>query len=47
MEKNANTTKMTTATIDTEVMGKIVEEKIHKNESVNDVLRRKYALKVM
>lgn len=45
MEKNANK-KMTTATIDTEVMEKIVDEKIHKNESVNDVLRRKYKLVV-
>ena len=47
MEKNANKTKMTTATIDTEVMGKIVDEKIHKNESVNDVLRRKYGMRVL
>jgi hypothetical protein len=42
MEKNANTT----ITVDLEVRGKIEGEKIHKNESLNDVLRKKYGLKV-
>jgi predicted CopG family antitoxin len=43
MEKNANTT----ITVDKEVRERIESEKVHPRESVNDVLRRKYALKVM
>jgi len=40
------TNATTTITIDKEVREQIESEKVHPRESVNDVLRKKYGLKV-